>query len=75
MYRFDLGTVPPQANGIKVYTPEDASEELIMEIDFLWAGQQDIELAVQPIPQKIPVVAFASRTISDLVNLTVRGPM
>eukprot|EP00884_Botryococcus_braunii_P012979 jgi/Botrbrau1/21682/Bobra.43_1s0078.2 len=69
--RFELGPIAPQANGIKVYAAEEVSEELIAEIEFLWTGRQDIRLAIQPIPQRLPVVAFASKPLSDAITVPV----
>lgn len=36
--RFDLGDAAPQANGVKVYSSDEADEEIILEVDFSWVS-------------------------------------
>jgi hypothetical protein len=42
--RFSLGDTPPQINGIKVYRQDGGTDEILSEVDFMWAGQQNISL-------------------------------
>jgi len=40
-----------QISGAKVYRSEHgAPDQIITEFDFLWAGQQDVEIVVKPVP-------------------------
>lgn len=58
--KFDLGDVPPTFEDIKAFPGTDpGAEDLFLEFDFEWRGQQDIQLTLNPAPaflQSIPLV-------------------
>jgi hypothetical protein len=50
--RFSLGPVPPRFTGIKMYGDDETSkDEIVMELQVLWTGQQDVVLVAQPVPR------------------------
>ncbi|CAL5224210.1 g6855 [Coccomyxa viridis] len=55
LVRFELGETAPQVSGVKVYQKGEAQteDEIIVEFDFMWSGQQDVEIIVKPIPRVV----------------------
>ena len=45
---FTLGTLPPKVRGIKIYSSEMQSKELVMEVDIAWGGNQNIAIKATP---------------------------
>eukprot|EP00884_Botryococcus_braunii_P002166 jgi/Botrbrau1/11950/Bobra.341_1s0015.1 len=67
---FTLGAVPPRLNSIKVYRREALMGEVIMELDFMWAGQQKFQLLIKPFP-KLPLPLNVGKVIANLLSLSV----
>lgn len=70
--RFDLGEKPPQANGVKVYKSPAAKDQVIIEADFIWAGEQDVQLNVKPIPRHLGPLEPVGQVFGNLISLRVR---
>ena len=69
MCRFDLGDAAPQANGVKVYTMENGAEEIMVEVDFSWVGNQDVQLTMKPFPKHLGPFSPAGALISSIIRL------
>lgn len=69
--RFDLGDKPPQVNGIKVYKNQAVKDQVIMEADFVWAGNNDVQLVVKPIPKTLGGIEAVGKAIGNLISLRV----
>ncbi|KAK9800178.1 hypothetical protein WJX73_004159 [Symbiochloris irregularis] len=58
--QFELGDVPPMIEDVKVFPGEDpGAEDIFMEFDFVWRGQQNVSLSLNPAPkvlQSIPLI-------------------
>lgn len=65
--RFDLGNRPPQINGVKVYPKSSTPEEVDIELDFTWAGQQEVALVVKPIPKHLNVATVVTEVLSSII--------
>ncbi|KAK9836322.1 hypothetical protein WJX81_005293 [Elliptochloris bilobata] len=68
LVRFDLGEKAPQINGIKVYQGDRIEDEVNIEVDVMWAGKQDVQLALQllPLPGRLGVLS----RVGDAVGAT-----
>lgn len=71
LFRFDLGEKPPQANGVKVYKSPAAKDQVIIEADFIWAGEQDVQLNVKPIPRHLGPLEPVGQVFGNLISLRV----
>ena len=70
--RFDLGEVAPQANGIKVYHQDsDDKDQILMDVDFSWVGEQDVQLQIKPLPKHLGPLSPAGALLSAIVHLRV----
>ena len=69
--RFDLGNKPPQVNGIKVYKNQAVKDQVIIEADFVWAGNNDVQLVVKPIPKTLGGIEAVGKAIGNLISLRV----
>lgn len=70
--RFDLGDIAPQANGIKVYHQEaDDKDQVLMDLDFSWVGEQDVQLQIKPLPKHLGPLSPAGALLSSIVRLRV----
>ena len=70
--RFDLGDVAPYANGVKIYKQDvDSKDQIMMEVDFSWIGEQDIQLDIKPIPKHLGPLSPAGKLLSSIVRLRV----
>ncbi|CAK0785413.1 hypothetical protein CVIRNUC_008622 [Coccomyxa viridis] len=71
--KFDLGETPPQVSGVKVYQPGGSqADEIIIEFDFMWSGQQDVEIVVHPIPRIVSNWLIGiGKLLSTLIALKV----
>lgn len=69
--RFDLGDAAPQANGIKVYPMGKGQEEIMIEVDFSWVGNQDVQLTMKPIPKHLGPFSPAGALLSSIIRLRV----
>lgn len=69
--RFDLGDKAPQVNGVKVYNQAGISDEVMLEFDFTWAGQQEVTFVVKPIPVHPKIAAVVLKAVSNLVRVKV----
>ncbi|KAL4853047.1 Synaptotagmin-2 [Chlorella vulgaris] len=75
LHRFDLGPVHPEPLSVKVYDEaESRTDEIIIEFDFVWAGQQEISFIVKPVPRaaahavtRLPVAQQLVDVLSNLV--------
>lgn len=70
--RFDLGDTSPLANGVKVYHDADQKGEIIVEVDFSWVGNQDVQLTIKPIPKHLGPFSPAGHLLSSIIRLRVR---
>ena len=59
------------------YTLLNASwAQVIVEMDFIWAGDQDVQLVVKPIPDIMFAPEVVSKAIGSLIQLRVQsGPV
>ena len=73
--RFDLGDAAPQANGVKVYSSEGEAEEIMIEVDFSWVGNQDVQLTMKPIPKHLGPFSPAGALLSSIIRLRVRSTL
>lgn len=65
-HRFTLGTLPPIFTGVKLYRGGGSvADEIIMEVDFMWGGNQDISLAIKPLP------GFLHAALSEYITIKV----
>ncbi|EIE27751.1 hypothetical protein COCSUDRAFT_45975 [Coccomyxa subellipsoidea C-169] len=73
LIKFDLGEKAPHISGVKVYRAENqAVDEVIIECDFMWAGQQDVQILVKPVPRFVSKVLIGvGKLISNLIRLKV----
>ena len=63
---FTMGTLPPKLRGVKVYASEQQSEELCLEVDLAWGGNQNI--ALKFLPKGAAGYLFAAEVgIADLI--------
>lgn len=69
LFRFDLGDAAPQANGVKVYSQKQGSEEIMIEVDFSWVGNQDVQLTMKPIPKHLGPFSPAGALLSSIIRL------
>ena len=69
--RFDLGDAAPQANGVKVYPMDNSQEEIMIEVDFSWEGNQDVQLTMKPIPKHLGPFTPAGAILSSIIKLRV----
>ena len=46
LHTFTLGDVPPRVHGVKVFRRESVVEELLLEMDLSWTGNQKFQLQV-----------------------------
>ena len=70
--RFDLGDVAPYANGVKIYKQDvDSKDQVLMEVDFSWIGEQDIQLDIKPIPKHLGPLSPAGHLLSSIIRLRV----
>ena len=62
-----------QISGAKVYRSEHgAADKIIMEFDLLWAGQQDIEIVVKPVPLFVSNWLFGvGKLLSKFISMKV----
>jgi hypothetical protein len=44
LHTFTLGDVPPRVHGVKVFRRESVVEELLLEMDLSWTGNQKFQL-------------------------------
>jgi hypothetical protein len=77
--RFDLGEVPPRINSVQVHhkprqDSKGRAQEIIMEMDFEWKGDQEMELMVKPLPRKLGPATFLLRGLSTFIKLRVQSP-
>ncbi|BDA48413.1 Synaptotagmin-2 [Coccomyxa sp. Obi] len=73
LIKFDLGEKAPHISGVKVYRVDNqTTDEVIMECDFMWAGQQDVQILVEPVPRIVSKALIGIGTvISKLIRLKV----
>ncbi|KAK9807354.1 hypothetical protein WJX73_005591 [Symbiochloris irregularis] len=71
LYRFDLGDKPPQVNGMKVYKNQAVKDQVIIEADFVWAGANDVQLVVKPIPKTLGGIEAVGKAVGNLISLRV----
>lgn len=62
-----------QISGVKVYQADKTPEEVIMECDFMWAGQQVHMPALSQLPSLSDCVSSNPRCVK-LTHSTVIGP-
>ncbi|PSC68066.1 Extended synaptotagmin-3 isoform A [Micractinium conductrix] len=85
---FSMGTVPPEPLGVKVFGEgETRSDEVTIDIDFTWPGEQEIALVARPVPKaanyavtRLPgaaqIVDLLSNTVvikASMERLTLQG--
>ena len=63
----------PEANGVKVYNHNNDTGEVMIEVDFSWVGNQDVELTIKPIAKHLGPLSPAGYLLSSIVQLRV-GP-
>lgn len=62
----------PQANGVKIYNQEvDNKDQILMEVDFSWIGEQDVQLNIKPIPKHLGPLSPAGHLLSSIIRLRV----
>ncbi|CAL5226034.1 g8845 [Coccomyxa viridis] len=54
LHTFTLGDIPPRVFGIKVYGHQSLVEQLLLDLDFSWTGNQKFQLKINPLPN-LPV--------------------
>ncbi|BDA51337.1 Synaptotagmin-2 [Coccomyxa sp. Obi] len=54
LHTFTLGDIPPRVSGCKVFRRDHAQQEVLVEMDFTWAGNQKFQLQINPLPN-LPV--------------------
>ncbi|GAB4814906.1 hypothetical protein N2152v2_001952 [Parachlorella kessleri] len=70
MHRFSLGTTVPEITGVKVYR-ESRQDEVLLDLDFMWAGDQEMSFVVKPVPRTVPDVPLAGQLMDLLSNAVV----
>lgn len=75
--RFDLGEIPPTITSVQVSrTPRTdrhgRPQEMLMEMNFEWKGDQEMELIVKPLPRKLGPATLVLQGLSTFVKLRVR---
>eukprot|EP00884_Botryococcus_braunii_P016033 jgi/Botrbrau1/3112/Bobra.0070s0089.2 len=76
LVKFDLGEIPPTITAVQVSrTPRTDRHgrpvEIIMEMNFEWKGDQEMELIVKPLPRKLGPATFVLQGLSTFVKLRV----
>ena len=64
-------TAPLQQAGV---TAAAAAVQVIVEMDFIWAGDQDVQLVVKPIPNIMLAPEAVSKAIGSIIQLRVATP-
>ncbi len=71
-YRFELGNVPPTVEDVRVFPGTDpGAEDIFLEFDFVWRGDQSIALLLNPAPKFIQSVPGISAVVNKIFTWTV----
>lgn len=70
--RFELGSVPPTIEDVKVFPGTDpGAEDIFLEFDFHWRGNQNISLLLNPTPNFMQSVPGLSSLVNKMFTWTV----
>lgn len=50
MQKCTFGDVPPRVDAVKIYKNVGPDDQVVMEYNFHWAGKQQMEMLMQPLP-------------------------
>lgn len=71
--RFELGRVPPTIEDVRVFPGTDpGAEDIFLEFDFHWKGDQNISLLLNPTPKFMQSVPGLSTLVNKIFTWTVR---
>ncbi|EIE19981.1 hypothetical protein COCSUDRAFT_44371 [Coccomyxa subellipsoidea C-169] len=70
LHTFTLGDIPPRVSGCKVFRREGVQQEVLVEMDFSWAGNQKFQLQINPLP-RLPVPLGIGQFISEWLGMRV----
>ena len=71
--RFELGKVPPTIEDVRVFPGTDpGAEDIFLEFDFHWRGDQNISLLLNPTPKFMQSVPGLSTLVNKIFTWTVR---
>ena len=71
-YRFELGVVPPTVEDVRVFPGTDpGAEDIFLEFDFEWRGDQKISLLLNPTPAFLQSVPGLSTLVNKIFTWTV----
>jgi len=64
--------VPPSINDVRVFPGTDpGAEDIFLEFDFEWRGDQNISLLLNPMPKFLQSVPGLSSVVNKLMTWTV----
>ena len=70
--RFELGNVPPTIDDVRVFPGTDpGAEDIFLEFDFHWKGDQNISLLLNPTPKFMQSVPGLSSLVNKVFTWTV----
>ena len=73
--RFELGKVPPTIEDVRVFPGTDpGAEDIFLEFDFHWRGDQHISLLLNPTPKFLQSVPGLSTLVNKVFTWTVSLP-
>lgn len=70
IHTFTLGESPPRVSAIKVFSTESVVDEVVIEMECIWDGSQQFQLAIRPFP-RLPVGLGIGAAISKLLAMRV----
>ena len=71
--RFELGVVPPTIEDVRVFPGTDpGAEDIFLEFDFEWRGDQNISLLLNPAPKFLQSVPGLSTIVNKIFTWKVR---
>ena len=53
------------------FVQSSTPEEVDIELDFTWAGQQEVALVVKPIPKHLNVATVVTQVLSNIIMVKV----
>ncbi|KAL4444585.1 hypothetical protein ABPG77_002402 [Micractinium sp. CCAP 211/92] len=70
LHHFSLGPVAPEPMAVKVYTEDESrNDEVVLEFDFVWSGEQHVSFVVKPVPKAATHAATRLPVFSQLVDM------
>lgn len=72
LHKFELGNTPPTIDDVRVFPGTDpGAEDIFLEFDFVWRGDQQISLLLNPTPKSLQSVPGLSTVVNKILTWTV----